>query len=64
MNSNICFFCQRDISDHTKDESIECALKLIDKMGIASSARGTGDQLIQKPTSGAVESKRGFLVEY
>jgi len=28
MKSNICFFCQRVISDHTKDESLQCALKL------------------------------------
>jgi len=49
MESTICFFCQRVISDHSRGESIECALKLIDKMGIASSAHGTGDQLIQKP---------------
>ncbi len=64
MKSNICLICKRVISEHSRRENIECALKLIDKMGIASSARGTGDQLIQKPTSGAVESKRGFLIEY
>jgi len=28
MKSNICFFCKRVISDHTKEESLECALKL------------------------------------
>ena len=28
MKSNTCFICKRKISDHTKDESLECALKL------------------------------------
>ena len=28
MKSNICLFCKRMMSDHTKDEHFECALKL------------------------------------
>jgi len=49
MKSNICFSCNRIISDHSRGESIDCALKLCNKMGIASSACGADDQLIQKP---------------
>jgi len=43
-----CIFCKRIISEHSRRESIDCALKLCNKMGIASSARGTGDQLNKK----------------
>ena len=61
MKSKICFSCQRDMSDHTKDQHYECALKLCNKMVIASSARGTGDQLIRK-TMGMNQTE--FLDEY
>ncbi len=49
MKYNICFSCQRDMSDHSRGESLDCALKLCDTKGIASSACGADDQLIQKP---------------
>ena len=58
---NTCIFCKRIISEHSRRESIDCALKLCNKMGIASSARGTGDQLIRK-TMGMHQTE--FLDEY
>ena len=30
MESTICLFCQRVISEHSRRENIECALKLCD----------------------------------
>jgi len=48
MKPNICLSCKRIISDHSRGESVDCALKLCNKMAIASSARGTGDQLNEK----------------
>ena len=48
MKSNICLSCNRIISDHTKDESIECALKLCNG-NVAVDACGADGQLIQKP---------------
>jgi len=61
MKSNICISCNRIISEHSRVESIECALKLCNKMAIASSALGTGDQLNRK-TMGMHQTE--FLDEY
>jgi len=50
MTSNICFSCKRKFSDHTREESFECALELC-KMGeVADIACGV-DNIILKPTS-------------
>jgi len=59
--TSTCIFCKRGLIEHSpkealscfeniiRGENIDCDLKLIDKMGIASSACGADDQLIQKP---------------
>ncbi len=43
-----CIFCNRMMSDHTNDQHYDCALELCNKMVVASSASGTGDQLNEK----------------
>jgi len=48
MTSNVCLFCKRMMSDHTKDEHYECALKLCNGK-LAVDACGADGQLIQKP---------------
>jgi len=48
MKSNICISCNRIISEHSRHESIECALKLCNGNEVASIARGTDDQLNEK----------------
>ena len=48
MKSSICFFCQRVISDHSRGESIECAIKLCNG-NEAVDAYGKDGQLDQKP---------------
>jgi len=50
MTSDNCFSCNRVIQDHTKEESIECALKLCTWEEVADIACGADEQLIQKPT--------------
>ena len=50
MKSNICFSCKRIISDHSRGESIECALKLCDG-NEAVDACGTDGQLDRKATN-------------
>ena len=50
MTSSVCLSCKQIISDHTKDESIECALKLCNGKEVADSACGINEPLDQKPT--------------
>ena len=50
MKSNICLICKRVISDHSRRENIECALKLCNGIEVADIACGADEQLIQKPT--------------
>ncbi len=50
MKSNICIFCKHIISDHTKDESIECALKLCNKKLVVVNLSEDNDQ--QEKTNG------------
>ena len=50
MKSNICISCKRVISDHSRRESIECALKLCEKRDYAIIACGDSDSQI-KPTT-------------
>jgi len=38
------------MSDHTRDEHYECALKLCNGNEVVGSACGSNDQLIQKPS--------------
>ncbi len=45
MKSNICFFCKRIISDHTKDEALDCALEICNKEVIVGIACSADDQL-------------------
>ena len=47
MKSNICIFCNRGISDHSRRENIECALKLCNGNEVVGSACGSNDQLIR-----------------
>jgi len=49
MKSNICISCKRVISDHSRGENIECALKLCNENEVADIACGVDEQLIQKP---------------
>jgi len=44
MTSDNCFSCNRVIQDHTKEESIECALKLCNG-NEAVDSRGADGQL-------------------
>jgi len=48
MTSDNCFSCNRVIQDHTKEESIECAINLCN-VNEAVDTCGTDGQLIQKP---------------
>jgi len=50
MESTICLFCQCVISDHSRRENIECALKLCNWEEVADIACGVDEQLDQKPT--------------
>jgi len=51
MVDSICFFCQRDIYDHTKAESIECSLKICNG-NVAVDAYGKDGQLTRnQPTA-------------
>jgi len=50
MKPSICFSCKRVISEHSRGESIECALKLCNGKEVADIACGDDEQLIQKPT--------------
>jgi len=71
--TSTCIFCKRGLIEHSpkealscfenivRGENIECTLKLSSKMAIASSARGTGDQLIRK-TMGMHQTE--FLDDY
>ncbi len=47
--TDTCFFCKRIISQHSRCESIECALKLCNGNEVVGSACGSNEQLIQKP---------------
>jgi len=49
QKTDTCFFCKRIISQHSRLESIECALKLCNGNEVVGSACGSNDQLIQKP---------------
>jgi len=50
MKSNICLSCNRIISEHSRGENIECALKLCNGKEVVGSACGADEHLIQKPT--------------
>jgi len=54
MESIICFFCQRDIYDHTKAESIECSLKICNG-NVAVDARGIDGQLTRNQPAATQE---------
>jgi len=48
MKSDICISCKRVISEHSRRENIECALKLCN-VNEAVDPCGIDGQLIQKP---------------
>ncbi len=48
--TDTCFFCKRIISQHSRHESIECALKLCEKRDFAILSCGDSDSQI-KPTT-------------
>ncbi len=50
MKSNICISCKQVISEHSRRENIECALKLCNWEEVADIACGADEQLDQKPT--------------
>ena len=50
MKSNICIYCKRVISDHSRGENIECALKLCNGIEVVDIACGADEPIIQKPT--------------
>ena len=50
MKSSICISCNRVISDHSRGEDIECALKLCEKRDFAILSCGDSDSQI-KPTT-------------
>jgi len=50
MANELCSSCDIPIDDHTKEESIICALKLCNGKEVADSACGINEPLDQKPT--------------
>jgi len=50
QKNSTCIFCKRVISEHSRGESLECALKLSNREEVVGSVCGDNEQLIQKPT--------------
>lgn len=51
MTSNVCFSCRRKISDHTKAESIECALMLCNGNEAVDACGADGQLTRNQPTA-------------